>query len=67
MELGISGSKSRQNENLVWKEDKDLNPASLRVKEAAEATLSWWVEHNPGSDSGLEHSHDESSVSGFAF
>ncbi|KAM9361398.1 ral GTPase-activating protein subunit beta [Symphorus nematophorus] len=40
VELGISGSKSRQEEEVRSKEDKDLNPASLRVKEAAEATLS---------------------------
>ncbi|XP_014873813.1 ral GTPase-activating protein subunit beta-like isoform X2 [Poecilia latipinna] len=40
VELGISGSRSRQDQNIVWKDDKDLNPASLRVKEAAEATLS---------------------------
>lgn len=26
------------------KEEKELSPASLRVKEAAEATLSWQVE-----------------------
>ncbi|KAI3369588.1 hypothetical protein L3Q82_024498 [Scortum barcoo] len=40
VELGISGSKSRQEEEVRCKEEKDLNPASLRVKEAAEATLS---------------------------
>ncbi|KAK5611620.1 hypothetical protein CRENBAI_014072 [Crenichthys baileyi] len=40
VELGISGSKSRQDQKLAWKEDKELNPVSLRVKEAAEATLS---------------------------
>ncbi|XP_043978083.1 ral GTPase-activating protein subunit beta-like isoform X2 [Gambusia affinis] len=40
VELGISGSRSRQDQKVVWKDDKDLNPASLRVKEAAEATLS---------------------------
>lgn len=41
VELGISGSKSRQEQEVRCKEEKDLNPASLRVKEAAEATLSW--------------------------
>lgn len=41
VELGISGSKSRQEQEVKNKEEKDLNPASLRVKEAAEATLSW--------------------------
>ncbi|XP_047437802.1 ral GTPase-activating protein subunit beta [Mugil cephalus] len=40
VELGISGSKSRQEAEVKCKEDKELNPASLRVKEAAEATLS---------------------------
>ncbi|XP_060897632.1 ral GTPase-activating protein subunit beta isoform X3 [Labrus mixtus] len=40
VELGISGSKSRQDQEVRSKEEKDLNPASLRVKEAAEATLS---------------------------
>ncbi|XP_051804715.1 ral GTPase-activating protein subunit beta-like [Acanthochromis polyacanthus] len=40
VELGISGSKSRQEQEVKRKEEKDLNPASLRVKEAAEATLS---------------------------
>lgn len=43
VELGISGSKSRQEQEVRCKEEKDLNPASLRVKEAAEATLSWWA------------------------
>ncbi|XP_023264035.1 ral GTPase-activating protein subunit beta-like isoform X1 [Seriola lalandi dorsalis] len=40
VELGISGSKSRQEQEVKCKEEKELNPASLRVKEAAEATLS---------------------------
>nr|XP_046241115.1 ral GTPase-activating protein subunit beta isoform X2 [Scatophagus argus] len=40
VELGISGSKSRQEQEVICKEEKELNPASLRVKEAAEATLS---------------------------
>ncbi|KAM7006209.1 ral GTPase-activating protein subunit beta [Tautogolabrus adspersus] len=40
VELGISGSKSRQDQEVRSKEQKDLNPASLRVKEAAESTLS---------------------------
>ncbi|XP_041638494.1 ral GTPase-activating protein subunit beta-like [Cheilinus undulatus] len=40
VELGISGSKSRQEQEVRSKEEKDLNPVSLRVKEAAEATLS---------------------------
>nr|XP_040058547.1 ral GTPase-activating protein subunit beta isoform X2 [Gasterosteus aculeatus aculeatus] len=39
VELGISGTKSRQEEEARCKEQKELNPVSLRVKEAAEATL----------------------------
>ncbi|XP_056606388.1 ral GTPase-activating protein subunit beta isoform X3 [Triplophysa dalaica] len=41
VELGISGSKSRTTEQEVkYKGDKEHNPASMRVKDAAEATLS---------------------------
>ncbi|XP_076602988.1 ral GTPase-activating protein subunit beta isoform X2 [Chaetodon auriga] len=40
VELGISGSKSRREQDVTCKEEKKLNPSSLRVKEAAEATLS---------------------------
>ncbi|XP_026068730.1 ral GTPase-activating protein subunit beta isoform X1 [Carassius auratus] len=41
VELGISGSKSRTSEQEVkYKGDKEHNPASMRVKDAAEATLS---------------------------
>uniref|UniRef100_A0A8C1KEQ1 Ral GTPase-activating protein subunit beta n=1 Tax=Cyprinus carpio TaxID=7962 RepID=A0A8C1KEQ1_CYPCA len=41
VELGISGSKSKTGEQEVkYKGDKEHNPASMRVKEAAEATLS---------------------------
>ncbi|XP_019736630.1 ral GTPase-activating protein subunit beta-like isoform X2 [Hippocampus comes] len=39
VELGVSGSKSRQEEEVRCREEKELNPVSLRVKEAAEATL----------------------------
>ncbi|XP_061788457.1 ral GTPase-activating protein subunit beta isoform X2 [Nerophis lumbriciformis] len=39
VELGISGSKSRLEEEVLCKEKKELNPVSLRVKEAAEVTL----------------------------
>ncbi|XP_040889331.1 ral GTPase-activating protein subunit beta isoform X3 [Toxotes jaculatrix] len=39
VELGISGSKSRLGQEVRCKEEKELNPASLRVREAAEATL----------------------------
>lgn len=42
VELGISGSKSKTSELEVrYKGDKEHNPASMRVKDAAEATLSW--------------------------
>ncbi|KAG8007218.1 Ral GTPase-activating protein subunit beta [Nibea albiflora] len=40
VELGISGRKSREEQEVKCKDVKELNPASLRVKEAAEATLS---------------------------
>ncbi|XP_076849474.1 ral GTPase-activating protein subunit beta isoform X2 [Brachyhypopomus gauderio] len=41
VELGISGSKSKTSEQEVrYKGDKEHNPASMRVKDAAEATLS---------------------------
>ncbi|KAL2090574.1 hypothetical protein ACEWY4_012837 [Coilia grayii] len=45
VELGISGSKSRTGEQtgeqeVRYKADKEHNPASMRVKDAAEATLS---------------------------
>uniref|UniRef100_A0A8C3Q0F9 Ral GTPase-activating protein subunit beta n=1 Tax=Chrysolophus pictus TaxID=9089 RepID=A0A8C3Q0F9_CHRPC len=40
VELGISGSKSKSSEQEVkYKGDKEPNPASMRVKDAAEATL----------------------------
>lgn len=41
VELGISGSKSRQEQEVRHKAEKEHNPASMRVKDAAEATLSW--------------------------
>uniref|UniRef100_A0A8C7Z4B9 Ral GTPase activating protein non-catalytic subunit beta n=1 Tax=Oryzias sinensis TaxID=183150 RepID=A0A8C7Z4B9_9TELE len=40
VELGISGSKSRQDHDVRHKGEKEHNPASMRVKDAAEATLS---------------------------
>nr|XP_055068875.1 ral GTPase-activating protein subunit beta isoform X2 [Misgurnus anguillicaudatus] len=41
VELGISGSKSKTGDQEVkYKGDKEHNPASMRVKDAAEATLS---------------------------
>ncbi|GCB61182.1 hypothetical protein scyTo_0009295 [Scyliorhinus torazame] len=40
VELGISGSKSKASDQEVrYKGDKEPNPASMRVKDAAEATL----------------------------
>ncbi|XP_063311815.1 ral GTPase-activating protein subunit beta isoform X3 [Pelobates fuscus] len=41
VELGISGSKSKTSEQqeVRYKGDKEHNPASMRVKDAAEATL----------------------------
>ncbi|KAM4597576.1 ral GTPase-activating protein subunit beta-like [Polymixia lowei] len=40
VELGISGSKSRQEHKTEYKTDKEQSPASMRVKDAAEAMLS---------------------------
>uniref|UniRef100_A0A3Q2ZWK8 Ral GTPase-activating protein subunit beta n=1 Tax=Kryptolebias marmoratus TaxID=37003 RepID=A0A3Q2ZWK8_KRYMA len=40
VELGISGSKSRQEQEVRHKGEKEHNPASMRVKDAAEASLS---------------------------
>ncbi|XP_062316123.1 ral GTPase-activating protein subunit beta-like [Osmerus eperlanus] len=40
VELGISGSKSRHDQEVRHKGEKEHNPASKRVKDAAEATLS---------------------------
>ncbi|KAM6977467.1 ral GTPase-activating protein subunit beta-like [Aplochiton taeniatus] len=40
VELGISGSKSRHEHEVRHKGEKEHNPASMRVKDAAEATLS---------------------------
>ncbi|KAF3690357.1 Ral GTPase-activating protein subunit beta p170 [Channa argus] len=48
VELGISGNKSRQGQEERCKEDKELNPASHRVKEAAEATLSCVMQVSEG-------------------
>ncbi|KAM4691267.1 ral GTPase-activating protein subunit beta isoform 2-T2 [Rhinophrynus dorsalis] len=41
VELGISGSKSKnpEQQEVRYKGDKEHNPASMRVKDAAEATL----------------------------
>ncbi|PWA28155.1 hypothetical protein CCH79_00017974, partial [Gambusia affinis] len=39
VELGISGSKSRHEQEVRHKMEKEHNPASMRVKDAAEATF----------------------------
>lgn len=41
VEMGISGSKSKQEQVVRHKGEKEHIPASMRVKDAAEATLSW--------------------------
>ncbi|XP_017782958.1 PREDICTED: ral GTPase-activating protein subunit beta isoform X2 [Nicrophorus vespilloides] len=45
-ELGISGSKSikKRSEKIMMKEDKDLKPASMRVRDAAENLLTYILE-----------------------
>lgn len=49
VELGISGSKSKNSEQEVkYKGDKEPNPASMRVKDAAEATLTWYESDSTG-------------------
>lgn len=44
IELGISGSKSKKN-GYTFKADKELKPASMRVREAAEALLTQLMNH----------------------
>lgn len=45
VELGISGSKSRSNAGIVLKSEKELKPASMRVREAAESLLNCLMNH----------------------
>lgn len=47
IELGISGSKSvgKPGEPVKFKEDKELKPVSMRVREAAETMLTLVLEH----------------------
>uniref|UniRef100_A0A146LGW4 Ral GTPase-activating protein subunit beta n=1 Tax=Lygus hesperus TaxID=30085 RepID=A0A146LGW4_LYGHE len=48
IELGISGSKSqgkRRDEPIKMKDDKELKPVSMRVRDAAEALLTIVLEH----------------------
>ncbi|XP_037831473.1 ral GTPase-activating protein subunit beta isoform X3 [Kryptolebias marmoratus] len=63
VELGISGSKSRQKQEVKWKEEKELNPASLRVKEAAEATLNCVMQVS-GACTNVDRSLNEDAVIG---
>lgn len=46
IEIGISGSNSQSDSETVLKWDKELRPASLRVKEAAECVLFYMMEQN---------------------
>ncbi|XP_035223369.1 ral GTPase-activating protein subunit beta-like isoform X3 [Stegodyphus dumicola] len=47
VELGISGSKSqpKRSDPPKYKGDKDLKPASMRVRDAAEAVLACMLDH----------------------
>jgi hypothetical protein len=45
IELGISGSKSRTSNGIIPKSEKQLKPASMRVKDAAETLLSALMNH----------------------
>lgn len=47
IELGISGSKSqgKGNEPIKFKAEKELKPASMRVKDAAETVLMTMIDH----------------------
>lgn len=44
IELGISGSKSKRNSN-IFKAEKQLKPASMRVREAAESLITLLMNH----------------------
>ena len=47
VELGISGTKSQRKASVapVYKQDKELKPASKRVKDAAEGLLACLLNH----------------------
>lgn len=45
VELGISGSKSRSGNGITMKSAKELKPASMRVREAAESLLTCLMNH----------------------
>lgn len=45
IELGISGSKSISGSDVVYKSTKELKPASMRVREAAESLLASLMNH----------------------
>ncbi|XP_077434077.1 ral GTPase-activating protein subunit beta-like isoform X2 [Vanacampus margaritifer] len=63
VELGVSGSKSRQEVEVRCRDQKELNPVSLRVKEAAEATLNCIMQVSGASPS-FESSLDEDTLIG---
>ena len=60
IELGISGSKSKSGAAITLKEKKLLKPASMRVREAAEALMSCLMNHF-GSDTVLTGNCNDSS------
>lgn len=45
IELGISGSKSTSGSETIYKSSKELKPASMRVREAAESLLASLMNH----------------------
>ncbi|RWS11211.1 Ral GTPase-activating protein subunit beta-like protein [Dinothrombium tinctorium] len=45
IELGISGSKSKSKDKVVLKAEKELKPASMRVREAAEVLQTCLMNH----------------------
>jgi len=74
IEIGISGSStspenkhrddSREAENTLMKSEKELKPASLRVKEAAECVLCFIMEHTSLSSTlGITESSDLTRIS----
>lgn len=45
IELGISGSKSKSKIKIIFKDEKELKPASMRVRDSAETLLSCLMNH----------------------
>ncbi|XP_072031958.1 ral GTPase-activating protein subunit beta-like isoform X2 [Amphiura filiformis] len=69
IELGISGTKSQHKASIppVYKHEKELKPASMRVKDAAESVLSCILNHvdafpNPCGPSSVNSLLDEESI-----